>query len=94
MHIVYEVISIDSWQRERSEGIAVQPIPLVAGAVSAQIWCYRDLGRNTLWERLERIFIGGRRKTFQQEPFHQIEPSQQASVACIDLVEQLLLMIF
>lgn len=79
IHIIYEVISIDSWQRERTEGFAVQAHPLVAGARSMDLQCYRDLGRNTIWERLERIFIGGRsRHSLGNEQIYFVEPVEPA----------------
>lgn len=60
--ILYEVISIDSWSRERSEGYAVYSIPFLAGRFIEKVDCYRDLGDDTWLNWLERYFIGGRRK--------------------------------
>ncbi|XP_055304970.1 tectonic-like complex member Mks1 isoform X2 [Sitodiplosis mosellana] len=69
--IAYEVISIDSWSRERSEGYAVYSVPLLAGSFVEKIDCYRDLGDNTWLNWIERYFIGGRRKV-QINNFHGI----------------------
>lgn len=60
--IIYEVISIDGWSRERSEGYAVYTIPFLAGRFIEKVDCYRDLGDDTWLNWLERYFIGGRRK--------------------------------
>lgn len=62
VNIIYEVISIDSWSRERSEGYAVYSIPFLAGRFIEKVDCYRDLGDDTWLNWLERYFIGGRRK--------------------------------
>lgn len=59
---MYEVISIDSWSRERNEGYAVYSIPFMAGRFIEKVDCYRDLGDDTWLNWLERYFIGGRRK--------------------------------
>lgn len=67
--ISYEVISIDSWTRERIEGYAQYSVPLLAGRYVEKIDCYRDLGDNTWLNWLERYFIGGRRKV-QINDFH------------------------
>lgn len=67
--ITYEVISIDSWSRERSEGYAVYSVPLLAGRYIEKVDCYRDLGDDTWLNWFERYFIGGRRKV-QINEFH------------------------
>lgn len=69
--ITYEVISIDSWTRERCEGYALSSVPLLAGRYIEKVNCYRDLGENTWLNWLERYFIGGRRKV-QIKDFHGI----------------------
>lgn len=69
--ITYEVISIDSWSRERSEGYAVYSVPLLAGRFVEKIDCYRDLDDNSWLNWIERYFIGGRRKV-QINDFHGI----------------------
>lgn len=69
--ITYEVISIDSWSRERSEGYAMYSVPMLAGRFIETIDCYRDLGDDTWLNWLERYFIGGRRKV-QINNFHGI----------------------
>lgn len=69
--ITYEVISIDSWTRERTEGYALYTVPLLAGRYVEKIDCFRDLGDNTWLNWLERYFIGGRRKV-QINDFHGI----------------------
>lgn len=62
MKILYEVVSIDSWERERTEGYATISIPLLAGRFRDKIRCYRDLGNDTWIDWLQRYFVGGRRK--------------------------------
>ncbi|EDW78551.1 uncharacterized protein Dwil_GK16128 [Drosophila willistoni] len=63
LHIYFEVISIDSWQRERCEGYAhyafslVTPLPLNPLAIRLQ--CMRPLG--TWLDDMNRYFIGGRK---------------------------------
>lgn len=69
--ITYEVISIDSWSRERSEGYAHYSVPFLAGRFIEKIDCYRDLGESTWLNWIERYFIGGRRKV-QINDFHGI----------------------
>lgn len=59
---MYEVVSIDSWQRERTEGYSVYSVPFIAGRYNEVVRCYRDLGDDTWLKWLERYFIGGRRK--------------------------------
>lgn len=61
LKISYEVISIDGWQRERTEGYAVQAIPFQAGHTERKLRCFRETN-NSVVERLERYFIGGRRE--------------------------------
>lgn len=63
LHISYEIISIDGWHRERTEGYTSQRIPFIVGRTTEVLPCYRgELGENTIIERLERYFIGGRKK--------------------------------
>ncbi|XP_034478637.1 Meckel syndrome type 1 protein homolog [Drosophila innubila] len=63
LHIYFEVISIDSWQRERCEGYAhfscALLAPLPAAVVNGiQLQCIRPVGS---WlDALNRYFIGGR----------------------------------
>lgn len=76
--ITYEIISIDSWSRERSEGYAVYTVPFLAGTYVEKIECYRDLGDDTWLNRFERYFIGGRRK-IQINDFHGIIENTQPS---------------
>lgn len=63
LHIYFEVISIDSWQRERCEGYAhfscalLAPLPSKL-AKGIRLQCIRPLGN---WlDALNRYFIGGR----------------------------------
>lgn len=70
--IAYEVISIDSWCRERSEGFAIYNVPLLSGQYTESVHCYRDLGDDTWRNWLERYFIGGRRKLLIDR-FHGIQ---------------------
>ncbi|KAH8235823.1 hypothetical protein KR032_008515 [Drosophila birchii] len=60
LHLYLEVVSIDSWQRERCEGYAHYSLPLIAPlpAESVRLQCIRPLGS---WlDALNRYFIGGR----------------------------------
>lgn len=70
LKISYEVISIDGWQRERTEGYAVQAIPFQAGHTESRLRCFRETN-NSIVERLETYFIGGRRE-FDLDAFHGI----------------------
>lgn len=56
------MVSVDSWERERTEGYAIMSIPLMAGRFREKIRCYRDLGNDSWIDWLQRYFIGGRRK--------------------------------
>ncbi|XP_030569659.1 Meckel syndrome type 1 protein homolog [Drosophila novamexicana] len=63
LHIYFEVISIDGWQRERCEGYAhfacslLSPLPAAASA-GLRLQCIRPMGS---WlDALNRYFIGGR----------------------------------
>lgn len=71
MKINYEIISIDSWERERVEGYAVYNVPFTCGRYIEKIDCYRDLGDDTWRNWLERYFIGDRRR-IQINDFHAI----------------------
>ncbi|XP_034119008.1 tectonic-like complex member Mks1 [Drosophila albomicans] len=64
LHIYFEVISIDGWQRERCEGYAhfacslLAPLP-VAATHGIRLQCIRPVGS---WlDALNRYFIGGRK---------------------------------
>ncbi|XP_017065187.1 Meckel syndrome type 1 protein homolog [Drosophila eugracilis] len=60
LHLYFEVISIDSWQRERCEGYAYYAISLTSTlpTESIRLQCIRPLGN---WlDALNRYFIGGR----------------------------------
>ncbi|XP_020802849.1 uncharacterized protein LOC110179590 [Drosophila serrata] len=60
LHLYFEVVSIDSWQRERCEGYAHYSLPLIAPlpTESIRLQCIRPLGS---WlDALNRYFIGGR----------------------------------
>lgn len=72
LKFMYEVVSIDSWERERTEGFAIVSIPLQAGRFREKIRCYRDLGTDTWTDWLQRYFVGGRRKVRFDE-FNAIE---------------------
>ncbi|KAM8719636.1 hypothetical protein ACLKA7_005810 [Drosophila subpalustris] len=64
LHIYFEVISIDSWQRERCEGYAhfacslLSPLP-EAVVNGLRLQCIRPVG--SWWDALNRYFIGGRK---------------------------------
>lgn len=75
LKISYEIISIDEWNRERIEGYTCQRIPFIAGMTTEMLPCYRDLGNNTIIERLERYFIGGRKK-FDRNKFNGISSTE------------------
>ncbi|KAH8289237.1 hypothetical protein KR054_002062 [Drosophila jambulina] len=60
LHLYFEVVSIDTWQRERCEGYAHYAMPLITPlpAESVRLQCIRPLGS---WlDALNRYFIGGR----------------------------------
>ncbi|XP_030378369.1 Meckel syndrome type 1 protein homolog [Scaptodrosophila lebanonensis] len=64
LHIYFEVISVDSWQRERCEGYThfscslAAPLPAAAQA-GQRLQCIRPLG--SWWDAINRYFIGGRK---------------------------------
>lgn len=62
LKILYEVVSIDGWERERTEGYATISIPLMPGRFREKVRCYRDVGNDTWIDWLQRYFVGGRRK--------------------------------
>ncbi|XP_039499527.1 Meckel syndrome type 1 protein homolog [Drosophila santomea] len=71
MHIYFEVISIDGWQRERCEGYAHHAISLTSALPtdSIRLQCIRPLGN---WlDALNRYFIGGR-QLFDFESFFDV----------------------
>lgn len=71
LHLYFEVISIDSWQRERCEGYAHYAIPLTSALPtdSIRLQCIRPLGN---WlDALNRYFIGGR-QLFDFESFFDV----------------------
>lgn len=67
LKIIYEVVSIDQWTRERTEGYAITTFPFSIGREMDEIQCYRDLGDDSWKNWLERYFIGGRKKVLLQE---------------------------
>lgn len=64
-----EVVSIDWWSRERTEGYAMTTIPMHTKAFVETATCFRDLGNDTWLEWMERYFIGGRRKVLLDQFF-------------------------
>ncbi|XP_002100363.3 Meckel syndrome type 1 protein homolog [Drosophila yakuba] len=71
LHLYFEVISIDSWQRERCEGYAHHAISLTSALPtdSIRLQCIRPLGN---WlDALNRYFIGGR-QLFDFESFFDV----------------------
>ncbi|XP_017133374.1 Meckel syndrome type 1 protein homolog [Drosophila elegans] len=60
LHLYFEVVSIDGWQRERCEGYAHYAISLTtpSSCDSMRLQCIRPLG--TWLDALNRYFIGGR----------------------------------
>lgn len=77
---MYEVVSIDSWERERTEGYAIVSIPLMAGRFREKIRCYRDFGNDSWIDWLQRYFVGGRRKVRFNE-FNGIEGDEDCNRA-------------
>lgn len=61
MKITLDVVSIDGWNRERSEGYTTMSLPFEPGIFQHKLPCYRELTENTYMDRLRRYFIGGRR---------------------------------
>lgn len=74
------MVSIDGWERERTEGYATVSIPLMAGRFREKIRCYRDLGNDTWIDWLQRYFVGGRRKVRFNE-FNAIDGEQECNRA-------------
>lgn len=74
--ISYEIISIDSWERERVEGYTVYNVPLICGRYIEKFDCYRDLGDDTWRDWFERYFIGGRRR-IQMNDFYALTSDDQ-----------------
>ncbi|XP_036338528.1 Meckel syndrome type 1 protein homolog [Rhagoletis pomonella] len=60
LHIYFELISIDSWERERVEGYAHYSTFLLAGWNSVKLQCLRPA--ESLLDSFSRYLIGGRRK--------------------------------
>lgn len=56
------MVSIDDWERERTEGYACVGIPLMAGCFREKIRCSRDLENHSWTDSLRRYLIGGRRE--------------------------------
>ncbi|XP_071849558.1 tectonic-like complex member MKS1 [Apostichopus japonicus] len=56
--IFVEVLSIDSWQRYRTEGYGYITVPSTPGTHHLDIQTWRPLGRSS-YENLRRFFIGG-----------------------------------
>ncbi|CAH1802231.1 unnamed protein product, partial [Owenia fusiformis] len=53
-----EVLSLDSWQRYRTEGYGYVKLPTIPGTTTATVNCWRPLG-DTRSGELRRFFIGG-----------------------------------
>lgn len=62
LKISYEVVSIDYWGRELTEGRSFLSIPLKSGANSSSLVCYRELYRNRFYDLVYRYLFGGRFK--------------------------------
>lgn len=60
LHVYFEVISIDSWRRERIEGYAHYSTYLLTGSNSTVLQCLRPA--EEILETLTRYLIGGRRQ--------------------------------
>ncbi|XP_055842045.1 tectonic-like complex member Mks1 [Episyrphus balteatus] len=67
-HVYFELISVDSWDRERCEGYAYLSFFLEKGCEATLLQCHRPIEEGIL-EKLNRSFIGGRRK-FDFEKFY------------------------
>ncbi|XP_016949683.1 tectonic-like complex member Mks1 [Drosophila biarmipes] len=76
LHLYFEVISIDSWTRERCEGYAHYAISLTSALPtdSVRLQCIRPLGN---WlDGLNRYFIGGR-KLFDFERYFDVHQQSE-----------------
>ncbi|XP_055912030.1 tectonic-like complex member Mks1 [Eupeodes corollae] len=67
-HVYFEVISVDGWERERIEGYAHLSFVLEKDCQATLVPCHRPIEWGML-EKLNRSFIGGRRK-FDFERFY------------------------
>ena len=56
--VYIEVLSLDSWQRYRTEGYTYITIPNTTGTSTHTLHCWRPTGRSAVSE-LRRFFIGG-----------------------------------
>ncbi|XP_013384089.1 Meckel syndrome type 1 protein [Lingula anatina] len=53
-----EVLSLDSWQRYRTEGYGYLTLPCIPGVSTEEVTCWRPTG-NSVVSELRRFFIGG-----------------------------------
>lgn len=58
--VYYEVVSIDSFNRFKSEGRSYLSIPLSSGIYNKLLNCYRELSSNSYYESIKRFFFNGR----------------------------------
>ncbi|XP_055599113.1 tectonic-like complex member Mks1 [Uranotaenia lowii] len=69
LRIVFEVISIDSWKRERLLGNAAVTIPLQPQCFETSLDCLNIANNNAAYDKLEAFLVGGRREINIKEFF-------------------------
>lgn len=60
--ISYEIISIDRWGKERTEGRTFLNIPIESGIFVDNLNCFREVYGNFIYDKFHRLFVGGRRQ--------------------------------
>ncbi|XP_021704143.1 Meckel syndrome type 1 protein isoform X2 [Aedes aegypti] len=69
--VYFEVISIDTWHRERLLGNADLIIPLEAQILETTLKCIKIENNQSFYDKLEAFLVGGRRKINLKEFFGQ-----------------------
>lgn len=62
IQILYEIISIDRWGTERTEGRTFLNIPIQSGIFSDNLNCFREVYGNFVYDKFHRLLVGGRRQ--------------------------------
>lgn len=60
--ISYEIISIDRWGTERTEGRTFLNIPIQSGIFTDNLNCFREVYGNFIYDKFHRLLVGGRRE--------------------------------
>ncbi|XP_039440472.1 tectonic-like complex member Mks1 [Culex pipiens pallens] len=75
VRVYFEVISIDSWKRERLLGNACLDIKLMSQVVETTLTCLKIANNNNFYDKLEAFLVGGRREINLEEFFGSKENS-------------------